>query len=76
MDTLAIIQTIFYLVSSIAIIVVGVMLGILIYYLICIFRDTKNIADDLNQTYHKAKKRVGKIISKFNKNKHEKENRK
>ncbi len=63
MTTLIISQTIFYIVSSIAIIVVGVLLMIVIYYLICILRDTRNISNDIKQTYHKAKKSVKKIIS-------------
>lgn len=71
---LAISQTIFYIVSSVAIIVIGVMLGILIYYLICIFRNTRNISDDINHTYHKAKRSVKKIINSITGNKnHEKE---
>jgi len=61
-------QTIFYLVSSLAILVVGVLLVIVIYYLICILRDTKNITDDVNQTYNKIKKNIKKIISSFSKN--------
>lgn len=56
-------QTIFYLVSSVAILVVGVLLVIMIYYLICILRDTRNITDDINHTYHKTKKSIKKIIN-------------
>lgn len=41
------------------------MLGIVIYYLICILKDTKSITDDLSHTYHKAKNHVKKIISSF-----------
>ncbi len=71
---LNIVQIIFYIVSSIAILAVGVLLAIMIYYLICIFRDTKDITKDINHTYHKAKGNIKKIISKFNK-KYEKENK-
>lgn len=67
MDALIISQTIFYLVSSIAILVVGVLLVIVMYYLICILRDTRNISDDISQTYNKFKKNIKKIISSFNK---------
>ena len=62
-------QTIFYLVSSVAIIVVGVLLVIMIYYLICILRDTRNISDDITHTYHKTKRSIKKIISSFSNNK-------
>jgi len=65
MSTLIISQTIFYIVSSLVIIVVGVLLVILIYYLICILRNTRNISDDISQTYHKMKRNVKKIISSF-----------
>jgi len=66
MDTLTIVQTIFYLVSSIAIIVVGALLVIVIYYLICILRNTRNISDDIAHTYHKTKRNIKKIINLFN----------
>lgn len=56
-------QTIFYLVSSIAILAVGTLLVIVMYYLICILKDTRNITDDVSQTYHKIKKSIKKIIS-------------
>lgn len=60
---LIIVQTIFYTVSSIAIIVIGVMLGILIYYLIGILRNTRNLSDDITHTYYKTKKSIKNIIS-------------
>jgi hypothetical protein len=66
-------QTIFYLVSSLTIIVVGILLVIVIYYLICILRDTRNITDDISQTYTKTKRHIKKIISLFNQNKNGKE---
>lgn len=69
MTTLTTIQTIFYAVSSIAIIVVGVLLVIVIYYLICILRNTRNITEDLNHTYHKTKGKIKKIINSLTKNK-------
>lgn len=66
-------QTIFYIVSSIAMIVVGVMLVIMVYYLICILRNTKNISDDIAHTYNKTKRNIKKIINsltkKYEKNK-------
>jgi len=62
-------QTIFYLVSSVAILVVGALLVIMIYYLICILRDTRNITDDINHTYHKTKKSIKKIINSITGNK-------
>jgi len=57
----------FYLVSSIAILVVGVLLVIVMYYLICILRDTRNISSDINETYKKVKRNIKKIISLFSK---------
>jgi hypothetical protein len=62
MNTLALSQTIFYFVSSFAVIIVGILLIITIYYLICILRDTRNIFDDFNWTY----KNIKKIVKKFN----------
>ena len=66
---LVISQTIFYIVSSVAIIVVGVLLVIMIYYLICILRNTRNISEDLTYTYHKTKGKIKKIISSLTKSK-------
>ena len=60
-------QTIFYIVSSVAILVVGVSLVIVMYYLICILRDTRNISSDINETYKKVKRKIKKIISLFSK---------
>ena len=60
-------QTIFYLVSSLAIIVVGILIVMVMYYLICILKDTRNIIDDINQTYTKVKRSIKKIISSFSK---------
>lgn len=60
-------QTIFYLVSSIAIIVVSILIVMVMYYLICILKDTRNITDDINQTYTKVKRSIKKIISSFSK---------
>jgi len=58
-------QTIFYIVSSVAIIVVGVLLVIVMYYLICILRNTRNISNDVNETYYKIKRNIKKIINSF-----------
>ncbi len=69
MNTLMVSQTVFYIVSSLAIIIIGVLLIIVIYYLICILRNTRNISEDVSQTYHKTKRNIKKIISSFNKNK-------
>ncbi len=66
---LVISQTIFYLVSSVAIIAVGVLLVIVMYYLICILRDTRNITDDVSETYNKIKKNIKKIINSLTKKK-------
>ena|SRR3989344_8874476 len=62
MNTLALSQTIFYFVSSFAVIIVGILLIVTIYYLICILRDTRNIFDDFNWTY----KNIKTIVKKFN----------
>ena len=45
------------------------MLGILIYYLICIIKNTRNISDDVSHTYNKIKRNIIKIINSFSKSK-------
>jgi len=69
MNTLIVSQTIFYLASSIAIIVIGVLIVIVIYYLICILRNTRDISDDISQTYNKTRKSIKKIVDLFGKKK-------
>jgi len=66
METLLISQTIFYIVASLAMLTVGVLLVVVIYYLICILRDTKNISDDVVHTYNRTKRGIKKIINSFN----------
>jgi len=63
MDTLIVSQTIFYIVSSTAIIIVAVLLGIAIWQLIKILKSTRKVSEDLGATYNKAKRGVKKIIS-------------
>lgn len=62
MNALIISQTIFYIVGSITMIVIGVMLTIVIYYLICILKNTRNLSRDLKETYFKTKASVEKFI--------------
>ena len=66
MDALIISQTIFYIVASIAMIVVLVMFVIVVYYFIGILKNTRSISDDIVHTYLKTKKNIKKIISSFN----------
>lgn len=63
MNTLVISQTIFYIISSVAMLAVGTLLVIVMYYFICILKDTRNITEDVNKTYSKFKKSFKKIIS-------------
>ncbi|MFA6585606.1 MAG: hypothetical protein WCS86_00365 [Candidatus Paceibacterota bacterium] len=69
MDTLIIIQIIFYILASIAILAVGILLVIMLYYLIGILKNTRNLSDDINQTYVKIKKHIKKIINSLTNNK-------
>ncbi len=67
MNTLMVSQTVFYIVSSIAIVALGAFLLIAIYQLIRILRNTREVSDDVTETYHKTKKKIKKVISSFNK---------
>jgi hypothetical protein len=69
MTTLTIIQTIFYLLASITMVAIGILVGIVLYYLVCILRNTRNISDDLSHTYHKTKKHIKNIINSLTNNK-------
>lgn len=67
MNTLLISQTAFYIISSVAILAVGVALVIVLYYLICILRDTRNLSQDLKHVFHKTKNRLKKAITSISK---------
>ena len=56
-------QTIFYIVSSLAIIALGILLSLAAYHLVRILKNTRDISNDLGVTYAKTKKSVKKIIS-------------
>jgi len=63
MDTLIVSQSIFYIVSSVAIIVLGIFLGMAIYQLLRILKNTRYISDDISDTYTKTKRGIVKAIS-------------
>ena len=63
MDALVVSQTIFYMVSSIAILALGLLLSLAAYHLIRILKNTRDVSEDLSKTYAKAKRGVQKIIS-------------
>ena len=63
MSALIVSQTVFYIVSSVAIIAIGAALFYAIWELIGILRKTRDVSEDLSLTYAKAKKGVKKIIS-------------
>ena len=63
MDTLIVSQSIFYIVSSIAIIALGVFLSIAIYQLIRILKNTREVSEDVVAVYHKTKKKVKNVIN-------------
>ncbi len=67
MSILEISQTIFYFISSLAVLVIGVLLVIIIYHMIAVVKNTRKLSDDLAHTYTRAKRGVKKIISKFSK---------
>ena len=73
MDTLIIIQTVFYFLASIVMVAVGLLIIIILYYLVGIMRNTRNLSDDISKTFTKTKTHIKKIINSFSgNNKHEK----
>lgn len=62
MNTLIISQTIFYIVSSLAIVVLAVLISFAVYQIIKILKNTRDISDDVGQIYHKTKTRIKKLI--------------
>lgn len=49
------IQSVFYILSSVVIVVVGILLVVTIYYLMGILRDTRNVFDDIKFLHERIK---------------------
>lgn len=67
MDTFMTIQAVFYILSSLVIVVVGVLLVITIYYLIGILRNTRNIFDDIDSSFKRTKNIINSVLGSFGK---------
>ncbi len=63
MDALIASQTVFYIVSSVTMIVVGVLLVFAVYQIIRILKNILNISEDINKVYTTTKKKVKKMVS-------------
>ncbi len=63
MDTLIASQTVFYIVSSLAIIAISILIVIVLYQLLGVIRNTRKVSEDVAETYTKAKKGFSKIIN-------------
>ncbi len=63
MDTLIVSQSIFYIVSSLVIVIIGVFLIMAMYQLFRILKNARLVSQDLNETYNKTKKQIMKMIS-------------
>ena len=62
MTALILAQTIFYFTASLAIIVFGVLLGIMAYYFIQIARQVQNLSENLNQASDEIKENIKEIF--------------
>ncbi len=65
LSTLMVSQTIFYIVSSVAIIALSILLFLTIYQVFRIVKNTRDVSDDLTKTYTRTKKRIKKVMSSF-----------
>lgn len=66
MDTALIFaQTVFYFTVSVAIIVIGILCGILTYHLIRIARELEEISHKLNNAAHDAGERIQDVIERL-----------
>ncbi len=63
MNTLIVSQIIFYFTASIAIIALGILLSYAIYQLIRILKNTRDVSEDISNTYAKTKRKIKKVIS-------------
>lgn len=62
MSALILAQTIFYLVASLAIVIFGVLLGMVAYYFVQIARQMQNLSENLNQASDEIKENIGEIF--------------
>ncbi len=58
-------QTIFYFVVSIAIIVIGILSGIVVYHLVCITKELKKVAENFHEASDEAAERVRELIDRL-----------
>ena len=65
MDILIFSQTFFYLVVSVAIIVLGILAGIIAYHLIRIAKRLEEISSDISDTSHKVRERIEELRKAF-----------
>lgn len=65
MSLLIFMQTLYYLVVSLAIIVFGALFAIIMYHLICITKRLRHISDNLDDTSDELKKRIEEIIERL-----------
>ena len=63
MNTLMVSQTIFYIISSVAILALGILLSFAAYHLVRILKDTRDISNDLSHAYKRTKKKIISLIS-------------
>lgn len=65
MDMLVFAQTLYYLVVSVAIIVLGTLFVVIAYYLISIAKHLGHISDNLDDTSGDLKKRIEEIVERL-----------
>ena len=58
-------QTFYYIVASLAIVVLGMLLSIMAYHIIHITKHLRNISDNLDDTSGELKKRIEEVIERL-----------
>ena len=65
MDTLTLVQTIFYIVASLAIISLGILFSIVGYNMIYLTKDLRGISENLNSISAEVKNRFSEALEKI-----------
>ncbi|MBI3046431.1 MAG: hypothetical protein HYY86_02770 [Candidatus Harrisonbacteria bacterium] len=65
MTALIFAQTLFYLTVSLAIIVFGILLGIIAYHFIAIAKQLRKLSEDLNNASEEVQERVSEIMDRL-----------
>lgn len=62
METLIIVQNIFFILASVVLVVLGIVFTVVLIYILAIVKDARKVTHDIKLLYTKARNTISKII--------------